>query len=243
MAFLIDRTNGQNYAENLVNPALSFNDGTWTVSSGTGTSTLFAGEYIEGLSSLRIQNNTPASDITVTNISQTTTIETPGLYQLSLFLKKDIALEERQVDVLIYQNAVLLDTQTCKIGSTSADEDINDVWLRFQSTQNYTFSKSDEITFQFTLRGAVTGEATTVVYVDALMLNLAGRNNAIVPNYRKPLLNPTDLVAKSLKYNELSTAPASASDTGELGEVRIDADYIYVCTATDTWKRVAITTW
>lgn len=39
------------------------------------------------------------------------------------------------------------------------------------------------------------------------------------------------------------TAPASASATGTAGEVRYDADYIYICTATDTWKRVAISTW
>ena len=37
--------------------------------------------------------------------------------------------------------------------------------------------------------------------------------------------------------------PASASATGTAGEVAWDADYIYVCTATDTWKRVAISTW
>ena len=45
------------------------------------------------------------------------------------------------------------------------------------------------------------------------------------------------------KFSSLSTPPTSASDTGALGEVRIDADYIYVCTATDTWKRAALTTW
>jgi hypothetical protein len=37
--------------------------------------------------------------------------------------------------------------------------------------------------------------------------------------------------------------PASASDTGTQGQIAWDADYIYVCTATDTWKRVAIATW
>ena len=40
-----------------------------------------------------------------------------------------------------------------------------------------------------------------------------------------------------------ATAPSSASDTGTKGEVRFDSSYIYVCTATDTWKRVAIATW
>ena len=37
--------------------------------------------------------------------------------------------------------------------------------------------------------------------------------------------------------------PASASDTGTAGEICWDASYIYVCTATNTWKRTAIATW
>jgi len=37
--------------------------------------------------------------------------------------------------------------------------------------------------------------------------------------------------------------PASASDTGTTGEICWDASYIYVCTATNTWKRTAIATW
>jgi hypothetical protein len=39
------------------------------------------------------------------------------------------------------------------------------------------------------------------------------------------------------------TAPASATSTGEAGDVVWTVDYIYVCTATNTWKRVAIATW
>jgi hypothetical protein len=37
--------------------------------------------------------------------------------------------------------------------------------------------------------------------------------------------------------------PSSASDTGVVGEIAWDSDYIYICTATNTWKRVAISTW
>lgn len=37
--------------------------------------------------------------------------------------------------------------------------------------------------------------------------------------------------------------PASASDTGTAGEVCWDTNYIYVCTATNTWKRAALSTW
>lgn len=39
------------------------------------------------------------------------------------------------------------------------------------------------------------------------------------------------------------SAPSSATATGTAGEIRWDASYIYVCTATNTWKRVAIATW
>ncbi len=40
-----------------------------------------------------------------------------------------------------------------------------------------------------------------------------------------------------------TNAPSSASDTGTTGEIRYDSNYIYVCVATNTWKRVAISTW
>tara|TARA_R110000824_G_scaffold270106_2_gene458577 strand:- start:136 stop:390 length:255 start_codon:yes stop_codon:yes gene_type:complete len=38
-------------------------------------------------------------------------------------------------------------------------------------------------------------------------------------------------------------APASAASTGTTGQVAVDTGFIYVCTATNTWKRVAIATW
>lgn len=38
-------------------------------------------------------------------------------------------------------------------------------------------------------------------------------------------------------------APGTASSAGAVGQVAWDADYFYVCTAADTWKRVAIATW
>ena len=49
--------------------------------------------------------------------------------------------------------------------------------------------------------------------------------------------------ATQFYLSALNTAPASASATGTTGEIRIDANYIYICTATNTWKRVAIATW
>lgn len=38
-------------------------------------------------------------------------------------------------------------------------------------------------------------------------------------------------------------APASAGATGTTGQVEWDSGYIYICTATNTWKRAAVATW
>ena len=40
-----------------------------------------------------------------------------------------------------------------------------------------------------------------------------------------------------------SSPPASAAAAGTVGTIAWDADYIYICTAANTWKRVAIATW
>jgi hypothetical protein len=39
------------------------------------------------------------------------------------------------------------------------------------------------------------------------------------------------------------TAPATTGATGTAGDIRYDTGFIYVCTATNTWKRAALTTW
>jgi hypothetical protein len=46
----------------------------------------------------------------------------------------------------------------------------------------------------------------------------------------------------SIQVNTAKT-PASASATGTTGQIAWDASYIYVCTATNTWRRVAHGTW
>ena len=51
------------------------------------------------------------------------------------------------------------------------------------------------------------------------------------------------VTSTQFKLSALNTAPANAGDTGTLGEIRIVDGYIYVCTATNTWKRAAIAAW
>lgn len=73
----------------------------------------------------------------------------------------------------------------------------------------------------------------------ALSRNAAGAveiNNGTAGTFR-------DLIVRNLRMASPTLVPASASATGSAGQIAWDADYIYVCTATNTWKRVAIATW
>lgn len=75
-----------------------------------------------------------------------------------------------------------------------------------------------------------------------IFLNDDGTTFVIISSTDKEIY-VDNLKANNFKVSALNTAPASATDTGFLGEIRITADYIYVCVAINTWKRVAISTW
>lgn len=57
--------------------------------------------------------------------------------------------------------------------------------------------------------------------------------------------SPTATLDVSADTMRLRTAktPASATATGNAGDICWDANYVYVCTATNTWKRSALSTW
>jgi hypothetical protein len=57
-----------------------------------------------------------------------------------------------------------------------------------------------------------------------------------------PPTNPVDIYSSNPRIRT-SRTPASAAAAGNQGEICWDANYIYVCTAANTWKRVAIATW
>lgn len=49
-------------------------------------------------------------------------------------------------------------------------------------------------------------------------------------------------IAQKLRLQS-PTVPANASASGESGDIAWDSGFVYVCTATNTWKRSAIATW
>ena len=56
-----------------------------------------------------------------------------------------------------------------------------------------------------------------------------------------PAFSPKPLIDDGITWHEHT--PSAANASGKAGQVCWDTSYIYVCTATDTWKRVAIATW
>lgn len=40
-----------------------------------------------------------------------------------------------------------------------------------------------------------------------------------------------------------TSAPVTSASTGVAGQWAYDSSYLYICIATNTWKRVAISTW
>lgn len=84
-------------------------------------------------------------------------------------------------------------------------------------------------TYDATLASPVVGNPTRSFTVSSL--------GSAITSFANPI------TSTQYKLAALNTAPVSAVDTGVLGEIRVTADYIYVCTATNTWKRVELTTW
>ncbi len=104
----------------------------------------------------------------------------------------------------------------------------------------YVMSSSDDVVIQ--------AADDVYIYTEGGENSIICENNAGVKLYynNSKKFETTSTGTKTtgqMDIAALNTAPASASATGTLGEIRYTADYIYVCTATNTWKRSALSTW
>jgi hypothetical protein len=82
--------------------------------------------------------------------------------------------------------------------------------------------------------GTVNSTSTLDTAFKRVSAGLIEINNGTAGTYR-------DLVLRNLRMSA-PTVPATSSDTGSEGQVSWDSNYIYVCTATNTWKRAALAT-
>lgn len=92
--------------------------------------------------------------------------------------------------------------------------------------------------------GTAYGSATLGVilagYGSTYDVTIVNRSGSLLAGF--PTGGGMTLIAGQLTLATTAT-PASAGATGTTGTISWDSNYIYVCVATNTWKRVAIATW
>jgi hypothetical protein len=97
--------------------------------------------------------------------------------------------------------------------------------------------------------GTSAGSGGSLIFGTDNALSPAGERFRVDPSGRMLIGTTVNSGGALLQVNgdriRVATAktPASATDTGTAGEICWDANYVYVCTATNTWKRAAVSTW
>ena len=77
---------------------------------------------------------------------------------------------------------------------------------------------------------------------DRLTIKAGGNVGIGTTNPSEKLDVNGNIKATQYKLSDLNTAPSSSSDTGTKGEIRVTADAIYICSATDTWVKTDLAT-
>lgn len=157
-----------------------------------------------------------------------------GIYGHSNQLKMSGSGTDTAEFIIAHHNTIDIDNATTDINNiysgyyeidVSAATTINDAYQIYLNYKKDTETLVNYKGIYHKYDGSATGTAQFIHNEADLPLDTAGAVNA-----------------KELNLNALNAAPASASATGTPGQIRIDASHIYVCVATDTWKRAEIST-
>lgn len=97
----------------------------------------------------------------------------------------------------------------------------------------------------FTSGDAQTGVPATVVsddWMNDVQENIMAVIEAAGVSPTKGRDGDNDLL-NALKITGWVSAPANASSSGTAGQRAYDSSYLYICIATNTWRRIAHNTW
>jgi hypothetical protein len=87
---------------------------------------------------------------------------------------------------------------------------------------------------------------TSVSNDDLLYIVRSGVSKRITVSSVASTINVPKLVAASntsVSLTLVATVPSTSTSTGTTGQLAYDSAYLYLCVATNTWKRSALTTW
>lgn len=108
------------------------------------------------------------------------------------------------------------------------------------SADTATGSGSSKILFQT----ATPGASGTTDRVPTTKMTILGDGNVGIGNTSPSVSDGVGLhIGGKILRIDTSKTPASASDTGNIGELCWDSNYIYICVAANTWKRSTLSTW
>jgi len=149
------------------------------------------------------------------------------------------------------------------IGNNNTAYGVNSLFANITGSQNVAFgvgslnaasAGSNNVGIGYRALFTNTGSNNTAIGTNASTLNTTDSNCIVIGNGVVGLGSNTTVIGNAtttvtgLRGNirlvsGMATAPASATATGTLGDIRVTAGFIYVCTATNTWVRTALTTW
>ena len=181
---------------------------------GEGGST---GVYVDSTGSVGVGTTEPYSDLHIVGqVSLGNSVTTSNTGRALNLISTDAMVRVLRVHVS-YGAGVEMMTRASADGADTA---------RWDMTTNGA-------TAGFTIRDRLGGEQDRIV-----ILHDSG-------NVGISTTTPTTKLDVNSDILRLRTAktPATAGADGNQGDIAWDADYIYVCTATNTWKRSGLSTW
>ena len=113
---------------------------------------------------------------------------------------------------------------------------VNGVKMNAYTTGGTTVDQSVDLAFDLASSGALEEK-----------MRIKANGNFLIGTTTDDTINKLQVagtvLASQFKLSGLNVAPASATAPGTVGEIRFDAGYMYVCVATNTWKRSPLATW
>ncbi len=122
------------------------------------------------------------------------------------------------------------------MGVPGSSSNVEGVKINAYTVGGATASQSADLAFDVATSGVLT-ERMRMTSNGNLLIGKTADDNV-----NKLQVSGT-VVSAQYKLSALNTAPDSSTAPGTLGEIRFDENYMYVCVATNTWKRCPLTTW
>lgn len=178
--------------------------------------------------------------------------------------KTDGATTKSHIDVERQNHdfSVRITEGSSKIEAITVDSSERRVGV-FNDSPSTTLDVTGDVNVTGTLfTSQISTDDSTAVVIDPLVVANSGAtvhgtlnvniidnedSSAIAVNQSLEIKSDLTVDSKAtIGYLNISSGPrtiSGSSDTGTAGDVYWDSDYIYICVATDTWKRAALSTW